>query len=355
MAGITRFIAGEQAVADDIYWSIDDRLSLDLKLTDRRGGHHEAPTVATDYGSDIGIDPRIESGDLVKFIKLDAYSGLWTVSGTELNMSKVESAIKRVTFNRALCESKDRHHPNDESWLKELATQTRRRVVADKFTIDPAPIRELRRFSKAMLQWLGEEEERLLKLNDSSFERLLMTLIDRMGYYVKPVGDTNQKDGGIDIIAWPEHGLPHLMAIQAKHHAVQQNTSVGDVRDFYGAIKAHPVFSFGLLVTNTGFTVDAEDFAQKVSSKVRLRSGREICRWLNGDVSGEADWLPDEIDLALGVTAKLAAAPKLTDMDYEVKRVRAVLDMFLPHRENSREPFGKMFEPETKTRDITMP
>ena len=355
MSGITQFIAGEEAIAGDLYWSMDDRLSLDLELTERRGGHNDSPTTATDYGSDIGIDPRIETGSTVKFINLDAYSGLWTVAGTELNLSKVKSAVERVAFNRALADSKDRHHPNVESWLKELATQTRRRVVFNEATIDPAPVGDLRRFSRSILHWLGEKEERLLQLDDSSFERLLMTLIDRMGYHVKPVGDTREKDGGIDIIAWPEQGLPHLVAIQAKHHGVTRNTSVGDVRNFFGAIEANPLFSFGLLVTNTRFTADAIAFAEKVPTKVRLRCGKDICRWLNNDVSGEADWLPDEIEIALGVTTKLAAAPKLTNMNYEVRRVRSVLNMFLPSCEQSQEPFGKMFEPDRKTSDTTKP
>lgn len=355
MAGITNFVAGEEAIAGDTYWSIDDRLSFDLELTDRHGGHNVEPTVAMDYGSDIGIDPRIETGNPVKFIDLDAHSGLWTVAGTELNLSKVEAAVKRVTLNRALSGSKDRYHLSDELWFQELATQTRRRVVTNDLTVDPAPICDLRRFSNSILHWLGEDEGRLLQLNDASFERLLMTLIDRMGYHVKPVGDTHQKDGGIDIVAWPEHGLPHLVAIQAKHHGVRGNTSVGDVRNFVGAIEANPVFNFGLLVTNTGFTADAKAFADKVPTKVRLRSGQDMMRWLNYDLAGEADWLPDEIEIALGVTTKLTAAPKLTDMNYDVKRVRAVLDMFLPSGEYTREPFGKMFEPDGKTRDRTKP
>lgn len=355
MAGITNFVAGEEAIAGDIYWSIDDPLSFDLELTARHGGHNDESTVATDYGSDISIDPKIESGNKVKFIELDAYSGLWAVAGTELNLSKIQAALKRVTLNRALSDSRDRYHLTDKSWFQELATQTRRRVVANDLTVDPAPICDLRRFSNSILKWLGDDEERLLQLNDASFERLLMTLIYRMGYHVKPVGDTHKKDGGIDIVAWPEHGLPHLVAIQAKHHGVQNKTSVGDVRNFVGAIEANPVFNFGLLVTNTCFTADAKAFADKVPTKVRLRSGLDIVRWLNNDLGGEADWLPDEIEIALGVTTKLTAAPKLTDMNYEVNRVRTVLDMFLPSGEYTREPFGKMFEPDGNTRDRTKP
>ncbi len=344
MAGITNFIAGEEAIAGDIHWSIEDRLSFDLELIDRHGGHSDETTLAIDYGSDIGIDPRIETGDPVKFIALDTHSGLWTVAGAELNLSQLEAAVKRVALNRALSGSKDRYHLSDESWFKELSTQTRRRVVTNDLTIEPAPLCHLRRFSNSILHWLGEDKERLLQLDDASFERLLMTLIDRMGYHVKPVGDTHKKDGGIDVVAWPEHGLPHLVAIQAKHHGVQANTSVGDVRNFVGAIEANPVFNFGLLVTNTDFTADAKAFADKVPTKVRLRSGQDISRWLNKDLAGEADWLPDEIEIALGVTTKLTAASKLTDMNYEVKRARAVLDMFLPSGEYTRELFGKMFE-----------
>ncbi len=348
MAGISRFIAGEEANANDIYWSMSDNLSFDLELTGRRGGHDDDPTVVSDYGSDIGVDPQIVPGDLLKFIRLDAYSGIWITSGTELDFSKVEAAVKRVRFNRFLLETKDRHQKADVVWLRELATQTRKRVVANNLTFNPAPIGDLRRFSKSILEWLANEE-RLLQLSESSFECLLMTLVDKMGYQVKPVGDTRRKDGGIDIIAWPEHGLPHLLAIQAKHHRSKVKTSVRVVRDFLGAIEANPIFSFGLLITNTDFTADAKAFAEKVPSKIRLRSGRDIVRWLNDDVTGEADWLPKEVEIALGVTTKLAVAPNVTDMGYELRRVRAVLDMFLPTGDYPMEPFGKLFESDGNT------
>ena len=343
MAGITKFIAGEEAVARDVYWNSDDGLAFDLELEQRVGGHSQSQTTASDYASDIGIDPKIEPGDRVKFIELDAYSGLWTLSGTELNMSHVEAAIKRVTLNRALADSQDKHHSTAQEWLQELATQTRRPVKSLSQTIQPQAVAHLRRFSQPILHWLGSQETHLMQLDESSFERLLMTLIDRMGYHVKMVGETNQKDGGIDLIAWPRHGLPHLVAVQAKHHSVQRKTSVGDVRDFCGALHAHPAFSFGLLVTNTSFTADAEEYASRVKSKIRLRAGGEVCRWLNNDVAGEADWLPDEIDLALGVTTPLTVGPKLTDMGHEVRRVRTILDMFLPTADTPRDPFGTLF------------
>jgi|GEM_PF-1070076 hypothetical protein len=351
MAGITNFVPGEEAIAGKVYWSIDDILCFNLELTDRKGGKDAKPALAGDYGSDIGVDPRIETGNLVKFIQLDAYSGLWTIAGTELNLSKIEAAVRRVKFNRAFANSKDKYHLTPELWMKELATQTRLRVIASEHTIDPAPICELQRFSTSILHWLREDQERLMQLNAASFERLLMTLIDKMGYHVKSVGDTHQKDGGIDIVAWPEYGLPHIVAIQAKHHRVKGNTSVGDVRNFLGALKANPVFSFGLLVTNTSFTADAKSFADKVATKIRLRSGQDLVGWLNNDLASEADWLPEEIDIALGVTTKLTSSPKLTDMSREVNRARMVLDMFLPHDEDTREPFGKMFEIDGNNRE----
>jgi len=277
------------------------------------------------------------------------------MAGTELDLSKVEAAITRVKVNRSLSNSRDRYHLTPEQWCRELATQTRRAVVTCDRTVDPGPISGLRRFSTSILHWLREDEERLLHLNAKSFEILLMTLIDRMGYHVKSVGGTHQKDGGVDIIAWPEHGLPHVVAIQAKHHGNKVSTSVADVRNFLGAIEANPVFSFGLLVTNTGFTADAKAFADRVSSRVRLRSGQDLVGWLNNDAATEADWLPDEIEIALGVTTKLKALPKATDIGFEVERARTVLDMFLPRSEYAREPFGKMFEPIGNSCDRAVP
>ena len=78
------------------------------------------------------------------------------------------------------------------------------------------------------------------------------------------------------------------------------------MRDFAGAIAGHP-FSSGLLVTNTGFTPDAEWFAREKARLVRLRGFNDIIRWLRNDISSEEEWreIPEEIELCPGVVIKI--------------------------------------------------
>ena len=78
-----------------------------------------------------------------------------------------------------------------------------------------------------------------------------------MGYNVKLTGETNRKDGGIDLIAVPKLASlgSYVIAGQMKHHRGDQRTGV-DAVDRLLAWK-DSVFRTGLLVTNTSFTNDA--------------------------------------------------------------------------------------------------
>jgi hypothetical protein len=65
---------------------------------------------------------------------------------------------------------------------------------------------------------------------------LIANRLENMGLSVQLVGDVNRKDGGVDIIAYPNRGcgFPFLLAIQAKHHRSSRKTGAPDVRDFHG-------------------------------------------------------------------------------------------------------------------------
>jgi hypothetical protein len=168
-------------------------------------------------------------------------------------------------------------------------------------------------FSSDLLAWFLEDTERLKQLTPDKFQYLIADRLANMGLGVQLVGDINRKDGGVDIIAYPNSGcvFPFLLAIQSKHHRSNQKTVVSDVRDFSGAITSQlSPFHMGMIVTNTSFTADDQWFANNNQTLLRLRDMKDLSRWMKNDFVNESEWreIPDQVELAPGVTIKI---PKL--------------------------------------------
>jgi hypothetical protein len=125
-----------------------------------------------------------------------------------------------------------------------------------------------------------------------------------MGFEPQRIGDTYQKDGGIDIIFWPRIAtpLPILGAAQVKHHKkMSTKEGVRSVRDLAGTINGQP-FSVGLLVTSTSFTPDAEWFVRERAKLLKLRGLSDIGRWLKGNFTSDEEWreFPSAIEVRPG-------------------------------------------------------
>jgi hypothetical protein len=149
----------------------------------------------------------------------------------------------------------------------------------------------------------------IYELSPHVFEELICDRLQAMNLGVERVGGhTYQKDGGIDIVAWPlATPFPFLMAIQAKHHRLsQRKTGPGPVRDLLGIVHTHP-FSAGVLVTNTTFTPDAEWIAEQMPMLVHLRDIHDIERWLSDNFLDEEDWreMPNKITVCPGVVVRI--------------------------------------------------
>lgn len=165
-------------------------------------------------------------------------------------------------------------------------------------------------FSPEFYTWLLEDATRLRQLSDEDFERLVADRLSARGLGVRRIGEARRKDGGIDIVAWPERNpaFPFLLAVQAKHHRTARKTGVADVRDFSAALlSGGSCFHFGMIVTNTTFTADAKWFAARNERILRLRDLRDLCRWMQDDFVCEEEWreIPDQIELAPGVSISI--------------------------------------------------
>lgn len=127
-----------------------------------------------------------------------------------------------------------------------------------------------------------------------------------MGYDVQLTGATNQRDGGIDLIAIPKvrNVGSFLMAVQVKHHRTDRTTGRADVNRML-AWKDSP-FRVGSMVTNTSFSHNAKWLADQAHNKafLRLRNFEDLKRWLQWQFDSEFDWreIPEFISLAPGIT-----------------------------------------------------
>lgn len=159
-------------------------------------------------------------------------------------------------------------------------------------------------FGEVLLQELKRNPEELHVLNAEQFELFICNRLSAMGMGTTRVSSTYRKDGGIDIVAWPEQDpmFPFLLAVQAKHHSnTRIKTGPREVREFRDVVE-HLPFQAGLLVTNTTFTPDAKWAASNRAHLVRLRDFEDLRRWIMGEFLDEAEWreIPDYIEYAPG-------------------------------------------------------
>jgi Holliday junction resolvasome RuvABC ATP-dependent DNA helicase subunit len=104
--------------------------------------------------------------------------------------------------------------------------------------------------------------DNLQDLSGVDFERLISTLLTRMGFQTEMTKTSG--DGGIDIVAMldkPVLGGRYLF--QCKRFAADNLVGAPTVRDFYGAVTADRAVK-GIFITTSDFTVQAREFGQRV-------------------------------------------------------------------------------------------
>ncbi|GIU78911.1 MAG: hypothetical protein KatS3mg005_2149 [Bryobacteraceae bacterium] len=146
--------------------------------------------------------------------------------------------------------------------------------------------------------------DRVKQASPQFFEQLVLDLLTAMGYggsiedAAKNVGRTG--DGGIDgVIKEDKLGLD-VVYVQAKRWG-DRMVSVGDVRDFSGALDAARARK-GVFITTSRFTQDAREYVQKIEKKIVLIDGRQLAELM--------------IDHDVGVTVVQTYKLKRVDSDY---------------------------------------
>jgi restriction system protein len=152
------------------------------------------------------------------------------------------------------------------------------------------------------------DPEHLKELSPEDLEAFVAERLERMGFAVVRIGTTRRADGGIDFLVCPKDPapFPYLLAIQVKSHRGHLRTSVGDVRDFAGAVMSQPVRG-GVLVTNTNFTMDARWFAGQQRHIISLRDFDDLSRWIYDDFAAKEPLrdIPDVLELRPGVMVNM--------------------------------------------------
>jgi len=167
-----------------------------------------------------------------------------------------------------------------------------------------SPIIRIVSIAPDVIARLAAHPGELSALSPEAFELLVADRLAAMGLGVQRVGAANTRDGGIDMIAWPEKNaaVPFLLAVQAKHSRRGRVVPPAVVRDLKGVLSTAPL-DFGLVVTNTTFSPDARWVAAQGPRIVRLRDFKDLVRWLRADFASEAVYhdVPSEISLAPGL------------------------------------------------------
>ena len=179
-------------------------------------------------------------------------------------------------------------------------------------TVRPTIVRLAPVTEQVESQLLTEDELRqyLRGLRPEEFEELVLDRLLAMGLEARRIGHTRAKDGGVDILFWPDQTtspVPYLGAVQVKHtRSSSKNLGPEAVRSLAGVLQSQP-FQVGMVVTNTSFTPDAEWFAEQQHSLIRLRGMKDLRRWIYSEFTDEAEWreMPRKIELCPGVTVDL--------------------------------------------------
>lgn len=113
-------------------------------------------------------------------------------------------------------------------------------------------------FEQAEEQAWIEVEQYLHGMNEYDFQKLVAELLKGMGYFVSWIAPPG-KDGGMDILAWPDPlgTRPPRIKVQVKRQ--RATISVGDLRSFMAVLGDDDV---GIFVSLGGFTKDAQSEAR---------------------------------------------------------------------------------------------
>jgi Holliday junction resolvasome RuvABC ATP-dependent DNA helicase subunit len=130
---------------------------------------------------------------------------------------------------------------------------------------------------KASTGGLSDPCADLQRLSGVQFEELISALLVRLGFRAQMPKASG--DGGVDIEAQLDAPfIGGIYLIQCKRFSPKVQVGGPVVREFHGAVAARPKVVKGILITTSGFTSQARDFAHDVG--IELIDGEQLGRLL---------------------------------------------------------------------------
>lgn len=223
--------------------------------------------------------------------------GVSRLAGTE----PIKDYVKRVMRER----QKEKQQLAEQSGNSAEAEAQVSEVLMDS---DVTPSEQLTRAYEAIRSTVCEQIiDTILKKSPYEFEKLVVHLLDRMGYGGK-VSDAAQVtkksgDGGIDgIIKEDVLGLGRIH-LQAKRYKRENSVGREDIQKFVGAL-AVAQSQKGVFITTSSFTKDARQYANSLNgvTTIVLIDGSELAAYI--------------YDYGLGMQEERALVIKKMDTDY---------------------------------------
>lgn len=126
-----------------------------------------------------------------------------------------------------------------------------------------------------------EEPDFFKYLSPREFEQFVSHVLQLLGYSVELTPAT--RDGGRDMILHRSDALlgDSIVLVECKHYAKSgQRVTLAQVRSFYGSSIEFRRPTSSLMVTTTGFTRDALQFAQSIPYALRLVALPDLMKWV---------------------------------------------------------------------------
>lgn len=138
------------------------------------------------------------------------------------------------------------------------------------------------------------------------FETLIALLLDHMGFCTEMTRTSG--DGGVDIIATLDQPLiGGRYLVQCKRYAQSSLVGAATVREFFGAVTADPRATKGILITTSGFTSQAREFA--VGTPIELIGREDLLRLLV-----QYGLAPDALGASSASEGPVASASNLVEL-----------------------------------------
>lgn len=134
------------------------------------------------------------------------------------------------------------------------------------------------------IELLKQDISRIHTIDRFEFEAVTAELIRQKGFNVELTQKT--RDGGIDIIGIANMlGIPFKLFVQCKRNDPGNPVRVDVVRSLYGVHSGHNGPNKSIIVSNTYFTKDAQNFAQQGATSawdLSLYDFDALKNWIHG-------------------------------------------------------------------------